>query len=127
MGACRGRGGRRVVQEIKEIEVCSVEHQIKKINVLCGRRGPTNRPCSLELISIAYQTWYNIFFLSQQNSFSRLISRRNHQPNSLETNRGGWCGAQNQGNRGGPWAAWTTKPRKSRWAAWSTRKSRHAV
>jgi hypothetical protein len=40
-----------VVQEIKETEVGSVEHQIKKIKVLCGRRRPTNRPCSLELIS----------------------------------------------------------------------------
>ena len=37
--------------------------------------------CSLELISLAYQSWY-IVFLSQQNSISRLISRRNHQPNS---------------------------------------------
>jgi hypothetical protein len=35
----------------------------------------------LEIISLAYQPW-NIIFLSQQISFSRLISRRNHQPNS---------------------------------------------
>jgi hypothetical protein len=36
----------------------------------------------LEIISLAYQPW-NIILLSQQISFSRLISRGNHQPNSL--------------------------------------------
>ena len=35
-------------------------------------------PCSLELISLTYQPWNNVF-LSQQISFSYLISRRNHQ------------------------------------------------
>jgi hypothetical protein len=43
-------------------------------------RVPLSVPCSLELISPAYQSWYNIF-LSQQNSISRLIGRRNHHPN----------------------------------------------
>jgi hypothetical protein len=38
-----------------------------------------NCPVRLNLISLVYQLWYNIF-LSQQNSISRLISR-NHQPN----------------------------------------------
>jgi hypothetical protein len=37
----------------------------------------------LKLISLAYQPWYNVF-LSQQNSISRFISRKNHQPNSLQ-------------------------------------------
>jgi hypothetical protein len=37
-------------------------------------------PCSLKLISTAYQPWYSVF-LSQQNSISRLISHRNHQSN----------------------------------------------
>jgi hypothetical protein len=32
---------------------------------------------SVKLVSMTYQLWYNIF-LSQQNSLSRLISRRNH-------------------------------------------------
>jgi hypothetical protein len=36
---------------------------------------------SLELISLTYQPW-NSIFLSQQISFSRFISRRNHQPNN---------------------------------------------
>jgi hypothetical protein len=39
--------------------------------------------CSLEFISTVYQLWYNIF-LSQQNNISRLIRRKNHQPNSLK-------------------------------------------
>jgi hypothetical protein len=37
----------------------------------------------LELISLAYQPWYNVF-LSQQNNISRFISRKNHQPNSSQ-------------------------------------------
>jgi hypothetical protein len=39
-------------------------------------------PCSAELISTAYQPW-NSIFLSQQNSHSRLISRRNSLPNRV--------------------------------------------
>jgi hypothetical protein len=35
-----------------------------------------------ELISMAYQPWYSVF-LSQQNSHSRLISRRNSLPNRV--------------------------------------------
>jgi hypothetical protein len=38
-------------------------------------------PCSLEFIKLAYQPWNNVF-PSQQISFSRLISRKNYQPNS---------------------------------------------
>jgi hypothetical protein len=41
-----------------------------------------NSPCSAALISTAYQPWYSIF-LSQQNSHSRLISRRNNLPNRV--------------------------------------------
>jgi hypothetical protein len=39
-------------------------------------------PCSAEFISTAYQPWNNVF-LSQQNSHSRLISRRNSLPNRV--------------------------------------------
>jgi hypothetical protein len=39
-------------------------------------------PCSAELISTAYQPW-NSVFLSQQNSHSRLISRKNSLPNRV--------------------------------------------
>jgi hypothetical protein len=39
-------------------------------------------PCSAELISTAYQPW-NSVFLSQKNSHSRLISRRNSLPNEV--------------------------------------------
>jgi hypothetical protein len=42
----------------------------------------SHSPCSAELISMAYQPWYSIF-LSQQNSHSRLISRRNSLPNRV--------------------------------------------
>jgi hypothetical protein len=45
---------------------------------LCGNHSP----CSAELISTAYQPW-NSVFLSQQNSHSRLISRRNSLPNRV--------------------------------------------
>jgi hypothetical protein len=38
--------------------------------------------CSLELINLVYQPWYSAFLL-QQNGISRLISRKNHQPNNL--------------------------------------------
>jgi hypothetical protein len=41
---------------------------------------------SLELINLVYQPWYSVFlsvFILQQNSISRLISRKNHQPNNL--------------------------------------------
>jgi hypothetical protein len=39
-------------------------------------------PCSAELIRTAYQPW-NSVFLSQQNSHSRLISRKNSLPNRV--------------------------------------------
>jgi hypothetical protein len=42
--------------------------------------GTTKLPCSAEFISTVYQPW-NSIFLSQQNSHSRLISRRNSLPN----------------------------------------------
>jgi hypothetical protein len=47
-----------------------------------------SQPAASALISHALMawhkhiTWYNIF-LSQQNNTSRLISRKNHQPNSF--------------------------------------------
>ena len=37
---------------------------------------------NVELISPAYQSWYNIF-LSQQKSIIRLITRKNYQPNNF--------------------------------------------
>jgi hypothetical protein len=52
------------------------------------------KPCSLELIISTYQPWYNVFF-PQQNSISRLISRRNHQPNRS------WVHYYNNFNEGG--------------------------
>jgi hypothetical protein len=42
--------------------------------------------CSAALISTAYQPWYSVF-LSQQNSHSRLISRRNILPNEMNAIR----------------------------------------
>lgn len=41
----------------------------------------TERYGKLEFISLTHQLWY-IIFLSKQNSFSWLISRRTHQPNN---------------------------------------------
>jgi hypothetical protein len=42
-------------------------------------------PCSVALISTAYQLWYSVF-LSQQNSHSRLISRKNSLPTRVMRN-----------------------------------------
>jgi hypothetical protein len=37
---------------------------------------------SLEIISLTYQPWYNIFF-SQQNNVSWFICPKNHRPNPI--------------------------------------------
>jgi hypothetical protein len=42
-------------------------------------------PCSLELISPAYQPC-TVFFSQKQNNISRFISRKNHQPNNSKGN-----------------------------------------
>jgi hypothetical protein len=46
----------------------------------CSRISSKAYPCSAELISTAYQPW-NSVFLSQQISYSRLISQKNSLPN----------------------------------------------
>jgi hypothetical protein len=62
----------------KIVEDCSYIVQASLLSPLPLFRSYS--PCSAELISTAYQPWYSIF-LSQRNSHSRLISRRNSLSN----------------------------------------------
>jgi hypothetical protein len=68
----------RVVNEVTGIFVtCFHDLRLKRV----PKSDTLIQSYLLELISLAYQSWISIFF-SQQISFSRLISHRNHQPDS---------------------------------------------